>query len=385
MLLFGLAWVASWVSSFFPVDQANVEAYLIGTTPVAQPPEESTRYASSQPALSASGPRSVTPAAKATSHSAANLLPGWLGTQGYVLELTQPLTRWLTALNPFQSWHHAALQPASLALSQTQMDLTCVPQMGAEEGPRELGAYASLQDWLTNCLLGQVQDRTLARDLAQQIGHTLMESHWQGDQIFPSLVENQPAARIGNRVLFTITPALSAQVGQNNELLASEWVNQLRVMLGAKPLSFVNSQVIMHGLETTGEFMEGDASWYGTFFHGRQTATGEIYDKWLFTAAHQTLPLDSYLKVINQANGKSLVVRINDRGPYVGDRFLDLSHGAAAYLGTEEKGVVHLRAEVMRPALNLEVQIPPQPNLRLAPAEAAESPKESSLMTMWRP
>jgi rare lipoprotein A len=88
----------------------------------------------------------------------------------------------------------------------------------------------------------------------------------------------------------------------------------------------------------------GVASWYGKEFHGRVAANGEIFDMTALTAAHRKLPLGSLVRVVNLANGKQVHVRINDRGPYVIGRMLDLSHAAAAELGMVEAGtsVVHL-------------------------------------------
>lgn len=82
----------------------------------------------------------------------------------------------------------------------------------------------------------------------------------------------------------------------------------------------------------------GTASWYGSDFHGRRTANGEIFSANAITAAHPTLPLPSYVRVTNKDNGRSLVVRVNDRGPYVAGRVIDLSHQAAAMLGYVNNG-----------------------------------------------
>jgi rare lipoprotein A len=81
----------------------------------------------------------------------------------------------------------------------------------------------------------------------------------------------------------------------------------------------------MYNLVETPRTFKGRASWYGPTFHGRLTATGETYNQHELTAAHPSLPFDTYLKVRNLKNGNSVIVRINDRGPYVPDRALDLS------------------------------------------------------------
>jgi rare lipoprotein A len=82
----------------------------------------------------------------------------------------------------------------------------------------------------------------------------------------------------------------------------------------------------------------GKASWYGLKFHGRATANGEIYDAYRATAAHRTLPIPSYVRVTNLENGLSMVVRVNDRGPFHDQRIIDLSYGAAVKLGFAEQG-----------------------------------------------
>jgi len=87
------------------------------------------------------------------------------------------------------------------------------------------------------------------------------------------------------------------------------------------------------------------ASWYGPKFHGKLTANGEIYDQMAFTAAHKHLSFGTLLKVTNTKNGRSVIVRINDRGPYIEGRDLDLSKGAAIELGMLRKGVARLKIE----------------------------------------
>ena len=94
---------------------------------------------------------------------------------------------------------------------------------------------------------------------------------------------------------------------------------------------------------------EGLASWYGGKFQGRQTANGEIFDTNKFTAAHKTLAFGTVVKVTNLENGKSTVVRINDRGPFIPGRIIDLSRAAAAAIGLAGKGVAKVRVEELPP------------------------------------
>ena len=93
----------------------------------------------------------------------------------------------------------------------------------------------------------------------------------------------------------------------------------------------------------------GHASWYGTKFHGRKTANGEVYNMYAMSAAHKTLPLPSYAKVTNLDNGRSIVVRVNDRGPFVPGRIIDLSYTAAQKLGYIDKGVARVEVVALDP------------------------------------
>ena len=95
---------------------------------------------------------------------------------------------------------------------------------------------------------------------------------------------------------------------------------------------------------------EGLASWYGDDFHGRLTANGEVFDMSALTAAHPTLPMPCYARVTNLGNGRSLIVRVNDRGPYHGNRLIDVSNKAAELLQFKGNGVARVRVEYVGPA-----------------------------------
>lgn len=95
----------------------------------------------------------------------------------------------------------------------------------------------------------------------------------------------------------------------------------------------------------------GAASWYGPGFHGKKTASGEIFDETKLTAAHKTIPLGRKVKVTHLGNGKSVEVLINDRGPYVEGRMIDLSHAAAKALGMIDYGIAKVQVELLRDAV----------------------------------
>ena len=92
---------------------------------------------------------------------------------------------------------------------------------------------------------------------------------------------------------------------------------------------------------------KGVSSYYGPKFHGKLTANGEVYDMYGLTAAHKTLPLNTIARVTNLENNKSLILRINDRGPYIKGRILDCSYGAAKKLGFIEQGTTKVKIEVI--------------------------------------
>ena len=92
----------------------------------------------------------------------------------------------------------------------------------------------------------------------------------------------------------------------------------------------------------------GEASWYGPGFYGNRTANGEVYQPGTMTAAHRTLPFGTKVRVTNLWNGRSAVIRINDRGPFVHHRVIDLGHGAASDLGLTASGIAQVKLEVLR-------------------------------------
>ncbi len=102
--------------------------------------------------------------------------------------------------------------------------------------------------------------------------------------------------------------------------------------------------------KVTQYYRSGIASWYGAAFHGRRTANGEIYDMNALTAGHPTLPMPSYAYVTNLNNGRTILVRINDRGPYVNDRLIDLSRRSATELGYTRHGLARVRVRYAGPA-----------------------------------
>jgi rare lipoprotein A len=140
---------------------------------------------------------------------------------------------------------------------------------------------------------------------------------------------------------------------RNPETDALQATNRLRRLLGnAEPLSEVTGKPRRQTQVSVGPFhiaLSGMASWYGPGFHGNQSASGEIFNEHKMTAAHRSLPFGTQVRVTNLDNGLSVIVRINDRGPFHGNRIIDLSTAAARVLGLIQTGVAPVRLDVITP------------------------------------
>ena len=154
------------------------------------------------------------------------------------------------------------------------------------------------------------------------------------------------STRILNLWLISLSTVISALSVHG---LASE-----DIILKGKELALANStlteaerRMLAMGLKKSHNVRYSRASWYGGYFHGRTTANMEIYNKNLLTCAHKTLPLNTFLLVRNLNNEKEVIVRVNDRGPYVYGRDIDLSEAASKIIGSYKKGVVPIRYEVL--------------------------------------
>jgi rare lipoprotein A len=116
----------------------------------------------------------------------------------------------------------------------------------------------------------------------------------------------------------------------------------------AAPVSSVQiNPVVRKQVEKTKPYQVGTASWYGQIFEGKPTASGEPYDMYDMTAAHLRLPMGSYVRVTNLRNGRAVVVRVNDRGPIVPGRIIDLSYGAARALQFKQRGLQRVRLDLV--------------------------------------
>jgi rare lipoprotein A len=226
--------------------------------------------------------------------------------------------------------------------------------------------------------IAEVLTRSEATRLAQTFRRMLQRSSFDPQQIQPARLNGSPAGLADQTPLFVIHEAQAKVYGRSSDLIAINWVNNLREALDAPPLSLHQAQMTMDGLLASPLTLKGTASWYGPYFHRRLTANGERFNQMALTAAHKTLPFNTFLRVTNVKTQQSVVVRINDRGPYVGDRSLDLSWQAARCIGGEDAGLVTYQAEILDEATE---EAPPAEPLSLD--QPSLVPRVARSLRLW--
>ncbi|MGJ3250223.1 MAG: septal ring lytic transglycosylase RlpA family protein [Elainellaceae cyanobacterium] len=285
-----------------------------------------------------------------------------------VLQLSTSLTRWSEELR-------SVIEPALLRISVVRAGSDSQEKVLSQTIDRQDSA-PSLNQTLNSCsqsalrlpsqhwrenspifqvrvedaLVVEVPTQRLANVIAQQIQQIFDQPNFDPSSLYPVVINSHPGATSGQDPIMEIDDPDLSLLELPSELIAIAWVNNLRMALGEAPLPMSEAQAAAYGLKETEQEFEGTASWYGPYFHGRPTASGEEFDQDELTAAHPSLPFDTYLKVTNLENDRTIIVRVNDRGPYIGRRSLDLSRRSALCLGSEVSGVVPYRAVIMKPA-----------------------------------
>lgn len=212
--------------------------------------------------------------------------------------------------------------------------------------------------------VGQVATAERATAFTHQLHQALPQLKDNASQMVPVATATGMVVMVGDEAVIDLTPTLGDAESHSvprHRALAVQWVNNLRQAMDAPPLTLGDMQRAMEEFTVTADTLQGLASWYGPYFHGRQTATGEVFDQNALTAAHPSLPFGTYLEVRNLLNDRTVVVRVNDRGPYVEGRNLDLSYAAAQCLDSTTTGVVPYVATVVVPSADS------APTLALAP------------------
>lgn len=190
---------------------------------------------------------------------------------------------------------------------------------------------------------GSAEDR--AEDLASKLEELFDDDDKKvdPDSIVPAKEGEMAAVRIDETVLkFELPQSVNGEATPASPADTSLRIcNMLREALGGQPLQAIKTPEVAdpESVATTGEKFSGHASWYGGKFHGRRTSAGERFDQDLLTAAHRSLPFGTKLLVMNRRTGNKCVVKVNDRGPFVHDRVIDVSRGAARQLNMISSGV----------------------------------------------
>ncbi|BAU08104.1 septal ring lytic transglycosylase RlpA family protein [Fischerella sp. NIES-3754] len=384
MILFGLLWATSWIGSFLSLNQSLLPsiASTVDSTKVA---------ANLGKFVSKSHPFFVQPrqpvkfwtttllptrflkidwgdkAAKPTVNKSSNALK--LRTKSnknqfcpslQVTEIRQPSVKPTSNLSAATFIEATSTQPAFLADKilrslhnffhfSTPFESLFSSSSGLPVGVVHRGE-SNYEVWVNNRLIANLPNRLQATLMQQRLRRLLQSPNLNALQLQPALVDGVPALMAGNRYLFGINKQITQKANRSGELLAIEWTNNLRMAMNAPTLSLVEGQLEMYGLKPSQKKMYGLASWYGPYFHGRLTANGEIFNQNELTVAHKSLPFNTFLKVTNLQTGKAVIVRVNDRGPYIPPRSLDLSRVAARCINSEVAGVVPYEAVIMQPS-----------------------------------
>lgn len=309
-----------------------------------------------KPSRAALDPKTISAESEVTPDLAAEWVTDWQAWSAiadvHVLAVpTQPTSIQSTALVPTTA--QTPTPKSCLALPHTSDGAPVAAPVATTAGLQTTHPTShptvQYQLWIKDQLIGEIADEKRAYVLAHRLRHLIQDPSFSANDIQPFLGEGFAAAKVGDEILFVIDDSMTINQPDEDHWVALNWVNQLRVALGGQSIDLATLQMRQQNLVATRHQFQGTASWYGPNFHGRQTATGEIFNQHDLTAAHPTLPFNTYLKIRNLRNNKTVVVRVNDRGPYVGTRTLDLSQAAARCLGSETVGVIPYEATVLRP------------------------------------
>ena len=186
-------------------------------------------------------------------------------------------------------------------------------------------------------------DGTRANGIAVALNHAFAKGGLRPDLILPGRRNNAYVIMAGREPLITIDDKLAAAQGTKPAALVLSWIDNLRTAMGGVPFA----QQASRGGMFLGGSRIGHASWYGPGFNGRRAASGERFNQNSMTCAHKTLPFGTLLLVTNLKTKRSCIVRINDRGPYVAGREIDLSAAAARSIGVG--GVATVRIDILKP------------------------------------
>ena len=371
-LLEPLASLSENISSKFPL----IQPYRVGEKASSQ----ENAVASIFPLTANYLPSQIPPRLDNANTSVETLTPVEAEVEPIEIESIEKVSEWRSLPNnTLKQWRQPSIEVISVNVKelgrslQPSAPVSGLKQAIAKAFPKNKVAEAPTPDWHAFCfsaampkpdpkMVKQVHQLVInqqvvaefatvaqANLMAKRLRSWIQEKMFSPSALVAKVKENKVLGLTQDKVLFEVDQAVSELLGQNRDTIAIAWVNNLRTALNVNPVNLVDAQTQLYGLTASSETMDGTASWYGPYFHGRQTASGEYFHEGELTVAHKSLPFNTFLKVTNLDNDQSVIVRVNDRGPYIGERSLDLSRNAAQCLGSEEDGVIPYQAVIMKP------------------------------------
>jgi rare lipoprotein A len=184
------------------------------------------------------------------------------------------------------------------------------------------------------------------KKIALSLNKLLYEKKLRADRIMPAIHGNDYVLHVDSDVIFSVNKKLAKSEKTNPSSLTLKWANNLRTALGGKPITYRGVSRSLSSY-SRGDAQYGYASWYGGRFQGRRTSSGEVFNTNDYTAAHRYLPLGTQVMVTNLGTGRSVMVKINDRGPFVSQRIIDLSSNAFRAIAPLNSGVIRIRMDVL--------------------------------------
>jgi len=184
----------------------------------------------------------------------------------------------------------------------------------------------------------------VAQDFEDQDGFDPMDPM---ELVVESAADLEPFSNPASELNLSVENELDQDSTENRNVNAVLTPEEIKPPVDATPVAVLPEPKLTLVPDVV-RVITGEASWYGPGFYGNYTANGEIYRQGTMTAAHRTLPFGTKVRVTNLRNGRSAVIRINDRGPFVDHRVIDLGHGAASSLGLISSGITQVKLEVLR-------------------------------------
>lgn len=263
-----------------------------------------------------------------------------------ILSLSLVLSTLLMTTSGYAELVNTPVVPANLPEKMAEQTMPALPVVSYKNLPNARGSVVYINDaqvaWFINPANNSLAELR-AKDLTLKL-QKIIRSEIDPNKILPVRENGKVLVKANDEIVLKIDYTSAKAFGMPAYELANKWANEARTALGAQE---VPATLVLKDIPKPTFVQQGLASWYGGNFHGRRTSSGARFDTYALTAAHRKLPFNSLVKVTNLRNNKSCVVRINDRGPFVDRRIIDLSKAAASQIGMLSSGVSPVKIEVI--------------------------------------